>query len=81
MNETDTGLNRYLREIGRFPLLEPHQEIELARKIKKGDARSREQLINSLASVTGSSPSCGKFSDSAAKRPPWRPGFWIYPFH
>jgi hypothetical protein len=29
---------------------------------------------------TGSSPSCGKFSDAAAKRPPWRPGFWIYPF-
>jgi RNA polymerase primary sigma factor len=47
MNESDAGLNRYLREIGRFPLLEPHQEIELARKIKKGDARSREQLINS----------------------------------
>jgi RNA polymerase primary sigma factor len=47
MNESDAGLNRYLREIGRFPLLKPHQEIELARKIKKGDARSREQLINS----------------------------------
>ena len=30
MNETDTGLNRYLREIGRFSLLTPRQEIELA---------------------------------------------------
>jgi RNA polymerase primary sigma factor len=47
MNESDTGLNRYLREIGRFSLLTPQQEIELAGKIKKGDAHAREQMINS----------------------------------
>ena len=47
MNETDTGLNRYLREIGRFSLLTPRQEIELAGKIKKGNAEAREQMINS----------------------------------
>jgi RNA polymerase primary sigma factor len=47
MNKSDTGLNRYLQEIGRIPLLTPQQEIELAEKIKKGDAAARERMINS----------------------------------
>jgi RNA polymerase primary sigma factor len=47
MNESDFGLNRYMREIGRFPLLTMQQELELAEKIKKGDAEARERMINS----------------------------------
>jgi RNA polymerase primary sigma factor len=47
MNKSDIGLNRYLQEIGRIPLLTPQQEIELAAKIKKGDAAARERMINS----------------------------------
>jgi RNA polymerase primary sigma factor len=47
MNKNDTGLSRYLREIGGFPLLTLQQEIELAAKIKKGDAKARERMINS----------------------------------
>jgi RNA polymerase primary sigma factor len=46
MNKNDTGLSRYLQEIGRIPLLTPQQEIELAAKIKKGDAAARERMIN-----------------------------------
>src|SRR5437868_10835017 len=46
MNESDSGLNRYLQEIGRISLLTPRQEIELARKIKKGDDAARERMIN-----------------------------------
>jgi RNA polymerase primary sigma factor len=47
MNKSDNGLNRYLQEIGRIPLLTPQQEIELAAKIKKGDTAARERMINS----------------------------------
>ena len=46
MNESDFGLKRYLQEIGQFSLLTPQQEIELAGKIKKGDAAARERMIN-----------------------------------
>src|SRR5882672_10895008 len=46
MNKNDTGLSRYLQEIGRIPLLTQQQEIELAAKIKKGDAAARERMIN-----------------------------------
>ncbi len=38
-------LQLYLREIGRVKLLTPKEEIELARRIRRGDKQAREQMI------------------------------------
>jgi RNA polymerase primary sigma factor len=36
-----------LRDAGRFPLLKPEQEIELAKRIERGDLEAKELMINS----------------------------------
>jgi RNA polymerase primary sigma factor len=36
-----------LREASRYPLLKPHQEIELAQRIEKGDLEAKDLLVNS----------------------------------
>jgi len=38
-------VQHYLREIGRVRLLTPKEEIDLARRIEKGDAAARERMI------------------------------------
>ena len=41
----DTAYRIYLREIGEIALLKPHQEIELAARIKAGDRAARDHMI------------------------------------
>src|SRR6201981_1469642 len=43
--DSDTSLERYLREIMRVPLLTPQDEITLAARIKKGDSEARALMI------------------------------------
>ena len=46
MIESDSKTMKiYLREIGQTDLLTPQQEIELAARIKKGDAEARSLMI------------------------------------
>ncbi|MCR4293285.1 MAG: sigma-70 family RNA polymerase sigma factor [Candidatus Kuenenia sp.] len=42
---TDSALQAYLKEIQNIPLLTFEEELEIARKVAKGDAEAREKLI------------------------------------
>src|SRR5579884_778381 len=44
---TSDALQLFLNEIGRYPLLTAAQEVELAKRIERGDMRAKEQMINS----------------------------------
>ena len=43
-NISDDSVQMYLREIGKVPLLNAEQEVELAKRIEKGDAEARKRL-------------------------------------
>jgi RNA polymerase primary sigma factor len=40
------SLRRYLTEIARYPLLTRRQELELMRRVERGDREARERLVN-----------------------------------
>ncbi|HVE75725.1 MAG TPA: sigma-70 family RNA polymerase sigma factor [Actinomycetota bacterium] len=44
---TSDALGMFLREIGRYELLTKEEEIELAKRIEKGDQKAKDQMITS----------------------------------
>ncbi|MCX7713139.1 MAG: RNA polymerase sigma factor RpoD/SigA [Chthoniobacterales bacterium] len=46
-DELDTGLQQYLKDIAKFPLLTVEEEKKLAKRIRKGDVEAKQQMIRS----------------------------------
>jgi len=44
---TTDSLQLFLNEIGRYPLLTAEEEVELAKRIERGDLAAKERMINS----------------------------------
>jgi len=40
------SLNAWLKQIGRYPLVSPNEEVELSEAIKRGDQRALDTLVN-----------------------------------
>ncbi len=47
VDPTLDSLQLLLREAGKYALLKPHEEIELAKRIEKGDLDAKDRMINS----------------------------------
>jgi len=45
--QTTDALQLFLNEIGRYPLLTAQEEVELAKRIERGDADAKDRMINS----------------------------------
>jgi RNA polymerase primary sigma factor len=44
---TTDALQLFLNEAGRYPLLTPDEEVELAKRIERGDLQAKERMVNS----------------------------------
>ena len=47
LTENSELLQKYFKDIGKYPIYKGEEQMELARKMKNGDLKAREQLINS----------------------------------
>lgn len=45
--EATDPVRQYLREIGRYRLLTPEEEVDFAKKVEKGERRAKDKLVNS----------------------------------
>jgi RNA polymerase primary sigma factor len=46
-SQTTDAMSLFLQEVRRYPLLTREQEVELAKRIERGDLDAKEQLVNS----------------------------------
>jgi hypothetical protein len=68
---TADTLQLFLNEIGRYPLLTAAQEVELAKRIERGDKKAKEEMINSnLRLVVSPRSSTGARGSSFRRTPP-----------
>jgi RNA polymerase primary sigma factor len=44
---TTDALQLFLNEAGRFPLLTPDEEVELAKRVERGDLEAKDRMVNS----------------------------------
>jgi RNA polymerase primary sigma factor len=44
---TTDALQLFLNEAGRYPLLKPAEEVELAKRVERGDLEAKERMVNS----------------------------------
>ena len=47
LEDSESGFQLYLRQIAHYPLLTPQQEIKLAARIKRGDAKAKNEMVRS----------------------------------
>ena len=48
VNRESLSIDKYLQEIGKYELLTPEEEIELAKRAKQGDEKALEKLVYNL---------------------------------